>query len=194
MVKTIAIIQGHPDPAGGHFCHTLADAYAEGARSAGHEVAQIDVANLDFPLLRTQREFEEDEPKHDIKNAQEVIQNAQHLLIIYPLWLGTIPALLKGFIEQVFRPGFAFDYEPKGRWRRHLKGRSARVVITMGMPPFVYRWFFRAHSLKSLERNILWFVGIGPTRETLIGAMDAMDDAKRRKWLAKLSEYGRRGI
>ena len=49
-----------------------------------------------------------------------------------------------------------------GMGEKLLGGRSARVVVTMGMPALVYRWYFRAHSVKSLERNILGFVGIAP--------------------------------
>jgi putative NADPH-quinone reductase len=85
-------------------------------------------------------------------------------VIVYPLWLGTMPALLKGFLEQAFRPGFAFDTKPKGLWNRRLKGGSARIVVTMGMPAFFYRVYYRAHSLKSLKRNILEFCGIDGSR------------------------------
>ena len=55
--RRILIIQGHPDPAGRHFGHALADAYAEGAMAAGHEVRRIEVALLDFPLLRSQADW-----------------------------------------------------------------------------------------------------------------------------------------
>lgn len=92
-------------------------------------------------------------PVEDIKRAQEIIAWANHLVIIYPLWLGTMPALLKAFLEQVARPGFAISRETGGvSWKRMPAGRSARVVITMGMPTLVYRWWFGAHSLKNLER------------------------------------------
>ena len=56
--RCVAIIQGHPDPSGDHLCHPLADPYVDGAIAAGHQVRRIDLAQLDFPLLRTQRDFE----------------------------------------------------------------------------------------------------------------------------------------
>jgi len=192
MTRHIAIIQGHPDPEGGHYGHALADAYAKGAGEAGHKVSRIEVAAHDFPLLRSFKEFESGEVPEDLLSARQAIEEADHLVIIYPLWLGTMPALLKAFFEQIFKPGFAFDYLEGGRWRKRLTGRSARVVITMGMPAFIYRWYFGAHSLKSLERNILKFVGIKPVRECLIGMVEG-SQAKREKWLVKMESLGRKG-
>ena len=94
-------------------------------------------------------------------------------MIVYPLWMGSMPALLNGFIEQVFRPGFALAPEQKDtEWRPTLKGKTAYIIVSMGMPAFIYRWFFGAHSLKSLERNILRFVGISPIKQNLIGNVE----------------------
>jgi putative NADPH-quinone reductase len=190
--RRIVIIQGHPDPAGGHLCHALAQQYREGALAAGHEVRVIDVAQLDFPLLRSKREWEEGVLPEPLREPQAAIGWAQHLVLFFPLWLGDMPALLKGFLEQVARPGFAFGAE-RGNPLAHkaLKGRSARLVVTMGMPALVYRYYFRAHSVKSLERNILGFVGIAPVHETLIGMVDGLDDKRRRKWFDKLRALGR---
>jgi putative NADPH-quinone reductase len=192
MPKRILIIDGHPDPDPARFCHALAEAYAAGAVTAGHEVRRIAVAGLDFPLLRTAAEFRDTPPTGAVRRCQDDVVWAQHLLIVYPLWLGTMPALLKAFFEQVLRPGFAFAMERRG-WRKNLRGRSARIVVTIGMPALVYRWYFGAHGLKGLERNILGFVGIGPLRETLIGMVEAASDAKRSAWLDRLRRLGAEG-
>ena len=189
----ILLIQGHPDPAPTHFGHALAHAYRDGAIEGGHEIRQIEVAALDFPLLRTQQEWMNEPVPPALRPAQQDILWAEHLVLFFPLWLGDMPALLKGFLEQVARPGFAL-----GRAAGHdmpeklLAGRSARVVVTMGMPAMVYRYYFRAHSVKSLERNILGFVGIAPVHETLIGQVDAPDVARREQHLAHLKRLGRR--
>ena len=79
-----------------------------------------------------------------------------------------MPALLKGFFEQVFRPGFAIDPGKRTLMPGKLTGKSARVLVTMGMPAIVYRWYFMAHSLLSLERNILRFVGLKPIRHSIL--------------------------
>ena len=105
-----------------------------------------------------------------------------------------MPAILKAFFEQVFRPGFAIRVDsPGGSWKKLLTGKSARIVVTMGMPAFLYRWYFMAHSLKSLERNILGFSGIGPIRESLVGAIESGDARRRNQWLKTLEEFGCRG-
>jgi putative NADPH-quinone reductase len=192
LVTRISILQAHPDAAGGHLCHALADAYEKGAIEAGHEVRKLDIAKLEFPLLRSQAEFASSPQSHDIEKAQEAIRWAQHLVIVFPLWHGTMPALLKAFLEQVFRPGFALDYGTKGFPKKLLGGRSARIVVTMGMPVLLYRWYFRAHGLRGLEQSILAFAGIKPIRESLFGRVEAVGDATRRHWLDRMYEHGRR--
>lgn len=187
----IAVIQGHPDAAGGHLCHALAEAYVRGARDAGHEVEVMNVAAIDFPVLRDKDSFYHGAAPDSLKPAQDAIAAADHLVVVYPLWLGTMPALLKAFFEQALRPGFAVDMKPGAKsWTRRLTGKSARIVVTMGMPALVYRWYFGAHSLKSLERNILGFCGIGPIRESLFGMVEGANAAKRETWLAKMRRLG----
>lgn len=177
-----------------HLCHALEDAYAQGASAAGHEIRRIDVAALDFPILRSQAEWEQGELPPGLAPAQDAIKWAGHLVFFFPLWLGGMPALLKGFLEQVARPDFAFSREGKNLLaNKGLGGRSARVVVTMGMPATVYRWYFRAHSIKSLERNILGFVGIAPVHETLVGMVGNLEPESAAKWLAKLERLGRQG-
>jgi len=192
MAKKITIIDGHPDPAPERLCHALADAYADGATQAGHEVRRIDVATMEVPFLRTQSDFEQGTPAPAIQAAQDDLRWAAHVVIIYPLWLGAMPALLKAFFEQTMRPGFAFEADSKGWPGKLLAGRTARIVITMGMPAFWYRWFFLAHSLKSLERNLLRFVGIKPVGETILGMVEAADADRRARWLAQMTALGRR--
>jgi len=193
MAKNIAVIDGHPDPDKGRFCHALAAAYAKAAQDAGHMVRLIAIADTEFPILRAAQDWETGEPPAAIRECQQVIGWADHLVVIYPLWLGSMPALLKGFLEQVFRPGFAMSRERMRPWPGLLSGKSARVIVTMGMPAWVYRWFFLAHSLKSLERNILRFSGIKPVRETVIGGIEAGGLPARIRWLDSVRALGRAG-
>lgn len=190
----ILILQGHPDNSAPHLLHALADAYADGARGAGHDVRTTRIADLDFPLLRSQHEWEKGRLPAGLAQAQQDIGWCEHMVLFFPLWLGDMPALVKGFLEQVARPGFAFKYKEGGTpfTSKGLTGRSARIVVSMGMPALVYRWFFRAHSVKSLERNILGFVGIAPVDEMLVGSIGKLTPQDVAKWQRKMAKLGER--
>ncbi len=92
-------------------------------------------------------------------------------------------------LNRTLLQAYAEGAKPFGH--KPLSGRSARVVVTMGMPALAYRWFYRAHSVKSLERNILGFVGFAPVNETLIGSVDGLGAAGVARWQAKLQKLGR---
>lgn len=184
----IALIQGHPDPAGGHFCHALADAYERSARESGHEVRVVDVAGLDLPLLRNSADWQEGPAPAEV---QQALAWAEHWVIVFPLWLGDMPARFKGFFEQVMRPGFAIGEAAAGRLpKKLLKGRSARIIVTMGMPALFYKLYYRAHSIKSLKRNVLEFCGVSPVRASVIGMVEG-SAASRESWLQKVALLGR---
>jgi putative NADPH-quinone reductase len=186
--RHIVVIQGHPDRDARHFGHALADAYERGAVAGGHEVRRIDVAALDFPLVRSRREWEE-VPPPPIQQAQASIAWADHLCIIHPLWLGSMPALLKGFLEQVFREGFALRKSKLGA-AAGLRGRSARVIVTMGMPALLYRFFFLSHGVRSMVRSVLRLTGFGPVRTTMIGSVERGDHGRKVRWLERIQSLG----
>jgi len=186
----IAIIDGHPDERRGHFINALADAYAEGAAQGGHRVTRVNLSELDFPMLRSAAQWAGPVPP-ELTASQERIGWAEHLVILYPLWLGGMPAYLKGFLEQATCGGFAISPQDNGRgWERKFKGKSARIIVTMGMPASLYRIWFGAHSLKSLERNILRFAGVAPVRDTLIGLVDALPAERRARLLDRVRKLG----
>lgn len=190
MGRTILVLQGHPDPSGGHLCHALADAYVRGAVEAGHGVVRFDLARLQVPLLRTQADFEHGGPPPELDELRAAVLDAGHLVLFFPLWLGGMPAQLKCVLEQLFRPGFAFTYLPGGGTRARLQGRSARVVVTMGMPGPVFRFWYLGAGLSALTRNILRFVGFSPVRSTVLGGVGTADAARRRRWLARMAQLG----
>lgn len=191
-MRKIVIIQGHPDLSENRLCRALAKAYEDGARTAGHTVSVVDPAAIDFPLLRTQDDWKSgiDGTPPGLREAQTRCMEADHFMMIYPLWMGTMPALLKAFLEQVFRPGVALSAD-SALPGPLMKGKSARVVVTMGMPALAYRWFFLAHSLKNLERNILGFAGIRPVKSTLLGMVEKADSHRTQKWLDTMAALGR---
>ncbi|BAV47079.1 dehydrogenase [Mesorhizobium sp. 113-1-2] len=192
MAKRIAIIQGHPDPAGHHLLHAMANAYAEAATAVGHQVRRIEVGKLEFSLLRTQVDFETGALPPALVQPREDMRWSEHWVFLFPLWHGTMPAQFKGFLEHIFRPGFAMEYRKEGFPRRLLAGHSARIVVTMGMPVLIYRWYFGAYGLRAFERSMLSFAGIKPIRESLYGLTFA-DEKKRDRWIEDMRKHGARG-
>ncbi|CAN5914720.1 NAD(P)H-dependent oxidoreductase [soil metagenome] len=187
----VLIINGHPDTTASHLCGALADAYADGARAAGHEVARIDVGALDFPLLRSRHQWESEPLPPSLQAAQDAIGHAEHLLVVFPLWLGDMPAFFKGFFEQVMRPGFAVPKAESAR-SKLLAGRTARIVVTMGMPALFYRLYYRAHGLRLLKRNVFGLVGIKTVGDAVVGSVETLTEPQRARWLARMRRLGSR--
>src|SRR6185503_6276168 len=134
----------------------------------------IDIGAMNVGMRRDPREFAAP-PPGPVKSAQEASKASHHLVIIYPLWLGTMPAVVKAFFEQLSRNNFAIATDEKSGWpRQMLKGKSARVIVTMGMPAAAYKLFFGAHGVRGFESSILGMAGIKPIRETLIGGVGAL--------------------
>ncbi len=188
MKKRILIIQGHPDPDKDHFCIALATEYQNAAVGTGHDVRVIHVARLDFPVLRSADDYENGTPVVDIREAQEAIRWANHLVIIFPLWFATMPGLLKSFFEQVFRPEFLYGSAGHKKNRPRIE-KSGRVVITMGMPVFAYRLGV-ARGIRSLDSRVISFCGIGPITETLIGGAGALNERLAEQWLQTVRNLG----
>lgn len=189
----IVVIQGHPDKAPERLCRALGAAYVGSAREAGHDVAVLDLATADFPLLASQSEFSNGSIPLPLVETVQAIRDADHLVMIFPLWLGTMPALVKAFLEQAMRPGVAFANQSGGGFPRKLmRGKSARVIVTMGMPAFLYRWWYGGFGVRGLERNILNFVGFRPVRTSLLGMVESASPARREAWLNAMRSLGRR--
>ena len=191
----ICIIDGHPDPAPRHLIHALCDAYAEGAAEEEHEVTRIDVGKLSFRLMQTAEEFASPPPE-PILSEREKIDAADHLLIAFPLWLGGMPAKLRAFFEQAARAEFFLaKVDSADQWPLKLmKGKSARTVITMGMPGLVYRFGMDSGALRALERGVLGLSGFGPLHHTIFGGASEVDDAKFKRWCTDMRIFGREAV
>lgn len=189
MSKKIFILVGHPDRES--FNRELANSYADGAREAGCEVRVKSLSDLSFdPILhRGYREIQELEP--DLKAVQEDIRWCEHFVIIYPSWWSTMPALLKGFFDRVWLPGFAFKFRPNGLWWDGLlKGRTARVFVTSDAPPFFTRIIF-GDTTNEIRKGILWFGGLSVSVKK-IGPLKRISEEKKQKWLNKLRGWGKK--
>lgn len=192
MTRKILIIDGHPDPARARLCHALADAYVQGAQAAGKETRLITLADTPVEMLRTAIDFAAPPQDEPIKSAQADIVWADHVVFIFPLWLGGAPALLRAFLEQAARGGFFADTEGRGI-RPKFRGKSARLIVTMGMPAFVYRLVFHAHGLRSIMEGVLGFAGFRPVHATLLGGVETVAPSKHKTWLQRARMLGADG-
>lgn len=190
-MKKIAIINGHPHKDSFNF--GVAEAYKLGAVASGAEVREIVIRDLDFnPNLQFgyQKRMEL-EP--DLLKAWEIIQWADHLVWVHPVWWGGLPALMKGFIDRLFLPGMAYKYrENSVWWDKLLKGKTAHVLTTLDQPGWYYRLFFGRPSVNQLRKSVLEYCGVKPVRVTYIGIIRNSKDEQRAQWLTKVNELGKK--
>ncbi|WP_138753109.1 NAD(P)H-dependent oxidoreductase [Paenibacillus sinopodophylli] len=189
MKSKIVIINGHPDQQS--FCSALSKSYMKGASENSAEVRMIDLCHLDFELNLKHGYRQRTELEPDLLEAQKLIVWANHLVFVYPTWWGAMPAILKGFIDRVFLPGFAFKYrENSSLWDKLLKGKSAHLIVTSDTPSWYNRLVYRRAGLNVMKKNILQFCGISPVRVTEIGPVKPATAEMRTKWLRKVEHLG----
>ncbi|MHB0879566.1 NAD(P)H-dependent oxidoreductase [Paenibacillus sp. SEL1] len=190
MSKKILVIQGNP--VAGSYGEALAQFYVKGAKAAGAEVRLLQLSELDFNpnLLGGYRNKLPLEP--DLIQAQESIKWAEHLVFVFPIWWGSLPALMKGFIDRTFMPGFAFKYQ-KGKPLpdKLLKGRTARLITTMDGPHWYYRFFQGQPGHRMMKDSTLHLCGVKPVHSTAIDLMNKLSDQQRNDWLSKVEQLGR---
>ncbi len=190
--KKIYILLGHPDK--DTFSGTFASAYEEAARAAGHEVRRCNLGEVPFdPILhKGYKEIQELEP--GLKAIQEDIKWCDHFVVIYPNWWNTMPALLKGFFDRAWIPGFAFNFDKQTKQIiQRLKGKTAHVIIVSGsFSPFMIWWKFGDFK-NEIQRGILEFSGF-ETKVTTFGPAERVDDAQRNVWVEEVKGWGKMGV
>lgn len=191
MKKKILVLNGHPNRESFNF--GIAAAYKKGAEEAGAEVRSINIADLNFnPNLQFGYQ-KRTALEPDLLQAWEDIQWADHLVWVHPVWWGGLPAMMKGFIDRLFLPGFAFQYRENSLfWDKLLKGKSARIITTLDQPGWYYALIYGRPSVNQLKRSTLLFCGISPVKVTYLGIIKTSDATKRDKWLQKIKQLGQR--
>ena len=191
MNKRIVIINGHPDKESYNF--GLAQAYKQGAENAGAEVREIVIRDLNFnPNLQFgYRKRTELEP--DLIASQETLKWADHIVWIYPVWWGSVPAIMKGFLDRVLLPGFAFKKrEGSVWWDKYFTGKTARIICTMDQPTWYYQLVNKCPSHNAMKKLTMNFIGVKSVKITSIGPLRLSTEAFRGKWLKKVDKLGSR--
>lgn len=189
MSKKILIINGHPDKES--YCFALAAAYKKGALDSGAEVQEINIRDLDFnPNLQYgYRKRCELEP--DLIKARELILWSEHMVWVHPVWWGSYPAIMKGFLDRAFLKGFAYAARKNSPfYDKLLKGRSGRIITTMDMPTWYFRLVYSRPSIKALKKVTLEFTGVKKVKVTAYGSIRNSTVASRKKCLKKVEALG----
>jgi NAD(P)H dehydrogenase (quinone) len=190
--RKIFIFVGNPDSSS--LSAALAESYAKGAQSAGHEVRLTRIGDLKFdPILhKGYKVIQPFEP--DLVKFQEDVKWCEHFVSIFPIWWSDMPALMKGLVDRVWMPGFAFNFR-KGLipgWYRRLKGRSARVIVTSDTHPALL-WILFGGNINNWVRGVLRFSGFAPIRKCWFYGMKNPKPEYIQKLLAKVERLGRKG-
>ncbi len=189
MTNKIVIINGHPDEESYNFA--IAQAYKSGAEKSGAEIREIVIRNLKFnPNLQFgYRKRTELEP--DLLEAQETLKWAGHIVWVYPVWWGSVPAIMKGFLDRVLLPGFAFKKrEGSLWWDKYFTGKTSRIICTLDQPSWYYKWFNGSPSHTAMKKLTMNFIGVKSVKITSIGPIRLSKDTFREKWLQKIEKLG----
>ncbi len=185
-MSRILLIDAHPKHTS--LCAALAAAYAKGAsEQGGVAVRTLALRDMQFdPILRVGYD-ERQALEPDLKAAQAAIEEASHLVIVTPLWWGSVPALLKGFFDRTLEKHWAYRYTEKGLPEGLLAGRSARVIMTTDSPGWYLRWLQGNPTQNQLVRSTLKFCGFKPVGFTRIGPVHNSTPEMRARWLTDVS-------
>lgn len=188
-MSDVLVLDGHPRA--GSLGAALADRYAAAAAGAGAAVERLTLRELAFdPILHDGYAVPQPlEP--DLVRAQQLITETRHLALFYPSWWGASPALVKGFIDRTFLPGWAFRFRDGGKWDKLLAGRSARLVVTMDWPVWAWSLVLGAPGRKAMKAATLEFCGFSPVRVTELGPVKTSTPEEREAWMRKVEGVGR---
>ncbi len=188
-MKKILVINANPQVES--LSGAFANEYIDGAISSGAQCKLINLVHFDFDPVLKNGYKKKTELEPDLLLAQKDISEADHMVFIYPTWWGTFPALLKGFIDRVFIPGFAFKYRENSiLWDKLLKGKSARLIVTMDSPLWYYRFIYGNPGHNAMKKSTLKFCGINPVKITAFGPVKTAKKSKIDGWLKKVKKLG----
>lgn len=191
-IHKIYILVGHPDPDTNRLCHQLADAYQKGAKERGYKVRRANISDLDFdPVLHNGYEKIQKCEK-DLKTVQRDIKWADHIVLFYPNWWSSMPAVLKGLFDRIWLPGFAFQFHKIG-WDKLLKGRTGRVFLTLDNTTSIAYLLFGDYT-NEIRNGLLEFAGIQPTQITRIGRIKFRSERSIRRQITRVYRMGRRAL
>ncbi len=186
---------GHPN-ADATLSSAFATAYEMAAQQAGHEVRRTNIGDLRFdPILHEgYRVIQDLEP--DLAKVQEDIRWCDHFVFIYPVWWSSVPALLKGLIDRIWLPAFAFRFRKLGDgktiigWDKLLKGKTARVIVSLKNHPLLERFMFGDYTAEVVDA-VLRFSGF-KVKLLEVGNAESLSKEAIERWISRVGKLGRK--
>ena len=181
-----AVIYAHPNP--NSFNGAILNQVIKALEDGKHFYDVIDLYRDRFdPVLLFDEKKRRSDMNRDPETAEyrRIVKNADHLIFIYPLWWGGMPAIMKGFIDRVFAAGEAYTYQgklPKGL----LKARTASVYYTADAPSWYLRFWQRDADWVTVKDVMLKFCGVRRVRRLLFAGVKDSSDGKRTQWLDRV--------
>lgn len=181
------IIYSHLNPKS--FTKAIVHEIEKKAIAKGDEVKIIDLYGDQFsPVLAMpdiEHQFMGKETPDDVKKYQDLITWAEHLSVVYPMWWGQMPAMLKGFIDRVFSHGYAYKIDGP-EVVQLLKGKTAQVYVNTGTPNFVYEETkMDKAQQRIIDEAVFKFCGI-ETEITFFGQVSSGTDKLRKGYLESI--------
>lgn len=194
-MKKILIIDAHPYDKS--LCKAIADSYHEGvfeslkdfdeSKKSDEFVRRINLRDLKFDPVLHAGYIEPQKLEKDLLEAKKLVEWCDHMVIVTPVWWGSSPALLKGFFDRLFLPGWAFSFGKGGKIDKLLTGRTSTVIYTQGAPKFASLLFFGDSFWKHFKRYIVSFCGFAPVKRVYFGSVtgDSEDKVEYREDILK---------
>ena len=190
-MKKILVINGHPVESS--YGSALADAYYNAAKAANFNVSLISIGEMAFDPNLKFGYSKRSELEPDLKNAVDLMKEADHIVWLFPIWWQSTPALLKGFIDRTFLPGIAYDMR-KGKLPKKLfKGKTSRLIVTSDTPRWYNKIYLKDPAVNQFKKGTLYFTGIKPVKLTYISPIKNSSDQFRKKWIKNVSLLGMNG-
>ena len=182
----VSVILAHPDD--GSFNHAIARTAVEQLESNGHEVFFHDLYKERFDPMLTKEEIPEGAhvPEPIVSHCREIVQ-ATGIVVVHPNWWGQPPAVLKGWVDRVFRPGVAYEFvegdSGEGIPRGLLKASTAIVFNTSNTEPRREQSAF-GDPLETIWRNCIFgLCGVTGFYRRTFGVIVTSTADERRQWL-----------
>jgi len=195
----VLIIYNHPYE--GSFCAAIRKAVESGLRDGGHrcDIINLDQDNFDpvmrskdlkaFVLARTKPDEALTLLDPQVLNYKFRLEQADHVIFIFPIWWELMPALMKGFIDKVIFPGIAYDQTDgkNGGMVCRLKALGGVTVITtMNTPSLIYRLIFGNAVRRALLTGTFWKIGVSNRKWINLSSVKSRTREKRQEWLSQI--------